>query len=288
MSEFTSVTRCPYCRTSFHLGPMQLDAAGGKVRCGACLNVFDAREHFLVEQKNLFDSLPAPPPQATSAPDWDAEAEVDSSLTDAFTAAEENDEDGGEDEFDVAAIREDEPEAWAAEQDLYPLMTDERPPRRVSRWWPTLVIAGLLLLPLQALWWQPAGLLQQGWYRELLNQRCNWLLCTLSGFRDLEYLSLSGLILPSTTYQQALTARLELRNQGPLPQPYPSLAIRFMNLRGELIASRLVAPSEYLRSEASGRRYIGAQQRVQIEVELFDPGRDAVSYEFEPIFPLAD
>lgn len=36
-------TRCPHCQTVFRLAAEQLDAAGGRVRCGACLRVFPAR-----------------------------------------------------------------------------------------------------------------------------------------------------------------------------------------------------------------------------------------------------
>ena len=57
--EFSSVTQCPYCDTAFHVGLSQLDTAGGRVRCGGCLRVFNAKEHFLVEQKRLFDDAPA-------------------------------------------------------------------------------------------------------------------------------------------------------------------------------------------------------------------------------------
>lgn len=56
--EFSSVTQCPYCHTAFHVGLAQLDAAAGRVRCGGCLRVFNAKEHFLVEQRRLFDDEP--------------------------------------------------------------------------------------------------------------------------------------------------------------------------------------------------------------------------------------
>jgi predicted Zn finger-like uncharacterized protein len=41
------VTRCPHCQTSFRLRDQHLDAAGGKVRCGSCLQIFNAKEHLL-------------------------------------------------------------------------------------------------------------------------------------------------------------------------------------------------------------------------------------------------
>lgn len=57
MTSSSSVTQCPYCRTAFHIGQLQLDAADGKVRCGGCLEIFNAREHFVVEQTHLFDAV---------------------------------------------------------------------------------------------------------------------------------------------------------------------------------------------------------------------------------------
>ena len=38
----TFITQCPHCQTSFRLQRSQLTAARGSVRCGACLQVFNA------------------------------------------------------------------------------------------------------------------------------------------------------------------------------------------------------------------------------------------------------
>lgn len=42
-----AITQCPACQTSFRVTPLQLDVADGSVRCGACLNIFQAEDHFL-------------------------------------------------------------------------------------------------------------------------------------------------------------------------------------------------------------------------------------------------
>ena len=41
----SGITRCPACGTTFRVSEEQLDAAEGRVRCGACDQVFDARAH---------------------------------------------------------------------------------------------------------------------------------------------------------------------------------------------------------------------------------------------------
>ena len=56
MSELL-VTQCPYCQTRFRLTPEQLSVASGQVRCGACLEVFQAG-----------DAAPADSPEQSVAP----------------------------------------------------------------------------------------------------------------------------------------------------------------------------------------------------------------------------
>ncbi|MDB6060232.1 MAG: hypothetical protein JWM78_335 [Verrucomicrobiaceae bacterium] len=43
------VTQCPRCGTSFRVTEAHLAVAAGAVRCGSCLHIFNAREHWLEE-----------------------------------------------------------------------------------------------------------------------------------------------------------------------------------------------------------------------------------------------
>lgn len=47
------VTQCPQCRTSFRVSQVQLSAAQGTVRCGACLHVFNAHQHLLSQPETV-------------------------------------------------------------------------------------------------------------------------------------------------------------------------------------------------------------------------------------------
>ncbi len=40
MSDLLMAT-CPHCEASFQVAPAQLEQAGGRVRCGNCLQIFD-------------------------------------------------------------------------------------------------------------------------------------------------------------------------------------------------------------------------------------------------------
>ncbi len=43
----TQVTQCPMCQTSFRVTEAQLTIANGAVRCGSCLHIFNAPDHWL-------------------------------------------------------------------------------------------------------------------------------------------------------------------------------------------------------------------------------------------------
>ena len=67
MSKLLPQTCCPHCQTAFRVTPEQLSARDGKVRCGACHKVFNAREHLLDEEPGVASHFPRI--QADMAPD---------------------------------------------------------------------------------------------------------------------------------------------------------------------------------------------------------------------------
>lgn len=61
------VTQCPHCQTSFRVSHAQLSVARGVVRCGACLQVFNAAKQLLEQRsgkpaEETQASAPLPPP----------------------------------------------------------------------------------------------------------------------------------------------------------------------------------------------------------------------------------
>jgi predicted Zn finger-like uncharacterized protein len=48
------ITRCPNCSTQFRVTESQLAAASGRVRCGACLTVFEGTDHLILDEDSTF------------------------------------------------------------------------------------------------------------------------------------------------------------------------------------------------------------------------------------------
>lgn len=57
-----TITRCPKCATSFRISEAHLKSAKGAVRCGSCLNIFNAREN-LVFRDDEEDEEPIEAPE---------------------------------------------------------------------------------------------------------------------------------------------------------------------------------------------------------------------------------
>ncbi|MDD2060198.1 zinc-ribbon domain-containing protein [Pseudomonas sp. GD03860] len=78
------VTQCPHCQTSFRVNHNQLSVARGVVRCGACLQVFNAAKQLLEQsaaqnpasEPAVVEPAPPAPPTPISPREWSA-AELD-------------------------------------------------------------------------------------------------------------------------------------------------------------------------------------------------------------------
>ncbi|WP_028293437.1 DUF3426 domain-containing protein [Oceanobacter kriegii] len=108
----THVTRCPHCQTSFRVRDEHLSRAGGKVRCGSCLQVFNCTEH-LVSADSLTRKTTAETSDDTSF-DIAGQQEVDANqLFDSMFGAAADDEPdskaGLSDELDPGEFIADEP-----------------------------------------------------------------------------------------------------------------------------------------------------------------------------------
>ena len=62
------VTQCPHCQTSFRVNHAQLSVARGVVRCGSCLQVFNAAKQLLEQHSGKDTVTPAAPPTVEAAP----------------------------------------------------------------------------------------------------------------------------------------------------------------------------------------------------------------------------
>ncbi len=78
----------------------------------------------------------------------------------------------------------------------------------------------------------------------------------------------------------ALRVRASLFNNGSRAQPYPLLRLTLQDRFGNKLAARDLKPQEYLRGAPTGK-FLDAGQRVDAEIAVVDPGKDAVGFEMD-------
>ncbi|MFB2704678.1 DUF3426 domain-containing protein [Marinobacter shengliensis] len=153
MTQSSLQTQCPNCETRFRVTDEQLSIAGGKVRCGSCLKVFNAIEHQVV--KSTGSAAPVatggkaagetPPPPADTHAGHDEEDFIfadnpeedategryagskltfsDDELSDSFRSFDEPEESGYHDD-DLTPEKQDVDESWAEA-----MLADDQPAR---------------------------------------------------------------------------------------------------------------------------------------------------------------
>jgi hypothetical protein len=77
-----------------------------------------------------------------------------------------------------------------------------------------------------------------------------------------------------------LRVRASLLNGASHAQPYPLLRLTLQDRFGGQVGLRDLEPREYLRAPPKGP-LIGAGQRVDADIAIVDPGRDAASFEID-------
>jgi len=78
-----------------------------------------------------------------------------------------------------------------------------------------------------------------------------------------------------------LRVRASLLNGALHAQPYPVLRLTLQDRFGDQVGLRDVEPREYLRSEPARNAMIGAGQRIDADIAIVDPGKDAVGFEID-------
>ncbi len=289
-------TRCQHCHTWFRIGADALREGGGKVRCGHCLEVFNAlyalREDLPAgEVEHLSADLKT---QTEHSDDgivrWAAmeaslqlpSLEVAVPLPDSGVVIEPPL--GDLNSVDTAGLDSSpEPEASpmpdVLKADLHRLEHAARARRK--RVW-ALVSAVLLLLVLvgQYAWFAPEDMARR--YpaaRPWLERFCAQAACVLSTRRDLEKIIVLGRdVRVHPRFEGALLVTAALSNTANFEQAWPRLEFLLFNVNGQTIASRVFEPGEYLDTDISGD--MPSAIPVQVGLELLATEEAAVSFEF--------
>jgi predicted Zn finger-like uncharacterized protein len=191
------------------------------------------------------------------------------------------------DESEAEVEVEVEPEAEAApDVELDADAAVGNPPRRHWGW--AAAIAGLaLLLAGQLVHHSRQSLVANPWLEGPLKGLYGMFGVSLEPEWDLDEYELrqlggEALALNSTT----LVLRATLQNDAPAAQPPPVIRVQLQDRFGHTLSTTDVPPADYLRGTIPRR--MAANQRLDIELRLEDPNRQAASWNLDACLPGVD
>ncbi|MCY3622848.1 MAG: DUF3426 domain-containing protein [Gammaproteobacteria bacterium] len=248
MSESQSlISECPSCQTRFRVTAEQLAVADGRVRCGACLAVFDGREAQVREEQTVVGDDP-----------------VDVLLESAATMELPG---TGSSEEDLRAP------TWEHGEESGSGTTADRP--KHTLFFATAIAAALALLAAGILVLQYEVYVQDPVLREAYE---------IVGVELPRYKALDEIDIANPSVDERLGApahlivRLDLTNTATRYQRFPTLVVQFHREDGLLLAEpQRVEPAAYLPSPTQSRR-MSPRETTSVALRLDDPGPAALGY----------
>lgn len=249
-------TECPHCNTVFRISESELEQANGQVRCGHCLAIFTADNPYStlsMQTENLTGITP--------------EEDREDSLTPEDNIFSEN-------KNIVADVIPPELRAEALQG------------KSRFGFLGTLVLTLLILISISGLFLQYAyynlnTLAKTPELRPWLSIMCQQTPCTLPPPKNRKLISLSSKnIYSHPNVDNALMISASIINQANFAQDFPIIELRFENVRGETIAGRRFKAVEYLGIPENQISKMQPDVPINISLEIMDPGKDMVSYEF--------
>lgn len=139
----------------------------------------------------------------------------------------------------------------------------------------------MLALVLQVVYFSRDELAKDASLRPWLVQMCQITNCTLTQPYDIKQIDIIGReVRTHPSARKALIASTTLINNASFVQPFPLLTVVFSDINGKPMAQRRFTPREYLNNIVDLDAGMTPDMPVRIELELVDPGKAAVNYEF--------
>ena len=288
-------TRCPHCETRFKIGVTQLEAHQGMVRCGKCMQIFDARPDFIADEPSpqlelviaeLTEEVPEqhiPSGDAeNNAPDVDAEIAPISDPAEVVTEVLLEHHDDALDFVTprppVHSTKQDKRSDYLENDDTIDeslghgdLGEDEAPAASPTNKWLWAIPAAtltLLLLAQAAYIFRAEIAARQPELKPMLEQYCELLDCKVGLPQSNELMSIESSTLEANpNYSRHITLKALLRNRASYPLAYPNLELTLNDRQDSPVARRIFKPSDYLSSK--DKVDVGLQANNETSVELY-------------------
>ncbi|HJP98898.1 MAG TPA: DUF3426 domain-containing protein [Rhodanobacteraceae bacterium] len=164
---------------------------------------------------------------------------------------------------------------------LQPVYVRPRKRRTTGIAWVLGCLVLIVVLAAQVAWIQRVELFRSPATRAWTVRACQVIACRLPPIRDVAKLELvSRDVRPDPRVPGALTITATLRNDAAFRQPWPVVTVELSDLDNNPVAMRRFRPAEYMPDPVRRAAGIAPGATSAIAFEVVDPGKRAVSFQF--------
>ncbi|HQN64886.1 MAG TPA: zinc-ribbon and DUF3426 domain-containing protein [Methylophilus sp.] len=267
------ITACPECNTQFLISQEHLKAYRGKVQCGHCHHVFNAKnrlskiteEEEAGEQAFLNTAFEEIPAEATH--DFHIKPTTTPEVSEGVITVE----------FADPSMDSDESESLLKQLQTPPPIEDlTTEPRfataRVKTTWGIYLFGLLLVLSacMQSIYFMRTSIAAtHPQFKPFLVNACSILHCKVELPKNLDLLLIDDSDMQEDeTYQSVINFSSTLINHAQFAQAYPNIELTLTDLHDEPVIRKLLKPSQYLKSGTNIDNGIAGREEMHISLPL--------------------
>lgn len=285
------ITSCPACNTQFLLSTEQLKAHRGRVQCGNCEQIFNAKNRLtevsddIVSPAEYQASIEAHGSENTAAIDEKPMSKVLNVALGAVPSLNnlddlEADKNSNNDYIGNANI-ESQPDIIAVydvDQINAPIYIDDlstnpkfdKPTTKISVW---LVLFGLILAilaGLQSVYYMRTSIAADyPQFKPYLVQACDALKCEIGLPKNLDFFALDDSDMQEDAeHKNVIKFSSLLINNAPYTQTYPNIELTLTDTADQPVLRKLIKPSEYLASATNAATGLASREEMRINLSI--------------------
>ena len=262
------ITSCPECGTQFLLNKEHLKASRGKVQCGHCDHVFNAKNRLTEISDEFTSTAEYQASLENTASENQTLEDLDTApLTAAAHSVEEPTYIG---EFSASAVDTSELDTPIVIEDLTTDPKFSRKKFKPSIWLSLLSLFLLALAVLQSVYFMRIKIAAEyPQFKPLLVQGCAYLRCDISLPQNLDLLVIDDSDMQEDeNYQGVINFSSSLVNNANYAQTYPNIELTLTNVDDQPVLRRLIKPIEYVRPDAKQSAGIAAHEEIRIKLAI--------------------
>lgn len=294
------ITSCPQCDTQFLLDDEMIKAYRGKVQCGSCEHVFNAKNR-LTEVADDINSAEEYQASLEEEGDEDYQEEVESPIT--ITPEDETESEAHDDATTFSIDIDDEPAIEAEEVEIY-INEESEPDTHIINQASTAVIAApgniddfskhisptkqkkttkprpvlfsvlsillIALACLQTIFYQRvkiAAMYPQ--YKPYLMQACAKLTCTIDLPKELDSLAIENSDMQEDdAYESVINFSTSLKNNAQYSMAYPNIELTLTNAEDKIVLRKLLKPETYLSEKSKIQQGLTGRDSDTVKLAL--------------------